>query len=96
MNLSRRSFLSGGSAGALALLARPNLSSARGLLTEPRLDELLKRTLAAATKAGASYADVRVVRFRRENVATREDRVERVASSEDYGVGVAVHLVEVR
>ncbi|MEO7733214.1 MAG: TldD/PmbA family protein [Kofleriaceae bacterium] len=90
MKLSRRSFLSGGSAGALALLARPSLSSARGLLTEPRLDDLLKRTLAAATKAGASYADVRVVRIRREGIATREDRVERVTSREEYGVGVRV------
>jgi TldD protein len=90
VKLSRRSFLTGGSAGALALFAGPRLTTARGLLTEPKLDDLVKRTLAAATKAGASYADVRVVRIRRENIATREDRVERVASSEDYGVGVRV------
>ncbi|HEY0479881.1 MAG TPA: TldD/PmbA family protein [Kofleriaceae bacterium] len=94
MKLTRRSFLAGGlaggSAGALALFAGPRLSAARGLLTEPKLDDLVKRALAAATKAGASYADVRVVRIRRENVATREDRVERVASTEDYGVGVRV------
>src|ERR1043166_3753828 len=94
VKLSRRSFLAGGlaggSAGALALLGGSRLSAARGLLTEPKLDDLVKRALAAATKAGASYADVRVVRIRRENVATREDRVERVASTEDYGVGVRV------
>jgi TldD protein len=90
VKLSRRSFLAGGSAGALALLSGPRLATARGLLTEPKLDDLLKRALAAATKAGATYADVRVVRFRRENVSTREDRVERVASVEDYGVGVRV------
>jgi len=90
VKLSRRSFLKGGSAGALALFAGPRLGTARGLLTEPKLDELVKRALEAATKAGASYADVRVVRIRSENIATREDRVERVASSEDYGVGVRV------
>ncbi len=90
MKLSRRSFLSGGSAGALALLAGPRLSTARGLLTEPRLDDLIKRSLAAATKAGATYADVRVVRIRREGIGTREDRVERVMSTEEYGVGVRV------
>jgi TldD protein len=94
VKLTRRSFLAGslagGSAGALALFAGPRLSAARGLLTEPKLDDLVKRALSAATKAGASYADVRVVRIRRENVATREDRVERVASTEDYGVGVRV------
>src|SRR5512140_2919083 len=90
MAISRRSFLLGASAGTLALLAAPRSVAARGLMTEPKLDELVKRALAAATKAGASYADVRVVRMRRENVSTREDRVERVASSEDYGVGVRV------
>src|SRR4051812_10454871 len=90
VKLSRRSFLAGASAGALALFGTPRLAAARGLLVEPRLDDLVKRALGAATKAGASYADVRVVRFRRENVATREDRVERVAASEDYGVGVRV------
>jgi TldD protein len=90
VKLTRRSFLTGSSAGALALLARPRLDYARGLLTEPKLDELVKRALAAATKAGASYADVRVVRMRRENIATREDRVERVAFTDDYGVGVRV------
>ena len=95
MNLSRRSFLRGSSAGALALAASPRLLSARGLLTEPKLDDLIQRTLAAATKAGATYADVRIVRIRRENVATREDRVERVTSTEDYGVDVQFSLVEI-
>jgi TldD protein len=90
VKLSRRSFLQGSSAGALALLAGPRLVSARGLLTDPKLDDLVKRALGAATKAGASYADVRIVRIRREMIATREDRVERVASIEEYGVGVRV------
>jgi TldD protein len=90
VKLSRRSFLRGSSAGALALAASPRLLSARGLLTEPKLDDLIQRTLAAATKAGATYADIRVVRIRRENVATREDRIERVTSTEDYGIGVRV------
>ncbi|HEU0036946.1 MAG TPA: TldD/PmbA family protein [Kofleriaceae bacterium] len=90
MTLSRRSFLLGASATTLAALAGPRLAAARGLLTEPALDDLIQRALAAATKAGATYADVRIVRIRSERVATREDRVEGVASSEDYGVGVRV------
>ena len=75
---------------SLAALAAPRLISARGLLTDPTLDDLVKRALAAATKAGASYADVRVVRRRGESVAAREDRIERVSSSEQYGIGVRV------
>ena len=41
MKLTRRSFLTASSAGALALLAGPRLNSARGLLTEPKLDDLV-------------------------------------------------------
>src|SRR5262245_10312056 len=87
MKLSRRSFLVGSS---LAALATPRLVAARGLLTDPTLDDIVKRALGAATKAGASYADVRIVRHRRESVNTREEKVERVASTEAYGLGVRV------
>ena len=80
----------GASAGTLAALAAPRIITARGLLTEPTLDDLIQRALAAATKAGASYADVRIVRMRNERVSTREDRIDGVSSSEEYGVGVRV------
>ena len=89
MKLSRRSFL-GGSTAALAVFAAPRLVHARGLLTEPALDDIVQRALAAATKAGATYADVRIVRIRNERVSTREDRIESVSSAEDYGAGVRV------
>ncbi len=85
--MNRRSFLVGSALGALAA---PRLVSARGLLVEPKLDDLVQRALAAATKAGATYADVRVVRRRNENVSAREDKVERVSSSDEYGLGVRV------
>jgi TldD protein len=87
VRLSRRSFLGG---TALAALAGPRLAFARGLLTAPGIDDVVKRALAAATKAGASYADVRLVRRRSERITTREDRIEHVGSSEEYGIGVRV------
>lgn len=94
MAISRRSFLSSVrgamTAGALAALSGPRLARARGLLTEPALDDLIQRALAAAKREGATYADVRIVRIRNERIATREDRIETVASAEDYGVGVRV------
>lgn len=74
----------------LAALASPRIASARGLLTDPALDELIKRTLGAAKKAGASYADVRIVRMRQERLTTREDRLEDIVSADEYGVGVRV------
>jgi TldD protein len=94
MKLTRRSFLIAGSAGAaLAALSAPGrlrLADARGLLTDPTLDQLVQRALAAAKQAGATYADVRVVRRRAEAVRTREAMVQGVDSTESYGVGVRV------
>lgn len=66
------------------------LVDARGLMTDPVLDDLIQRTLAAAKKAGASYADVRIVRMRNERMYCREDRVEGVSSTDEYGLGVRV------
>jgi TldD protein len=78
------------SASAIAAFTGPRLALARGLLTEPKLDDLIKRTLAAAKKAGATYADVRIVRMRNERLSAREDKIESVASIDEYGVGVRV------
>jgi TldD protein len=88
MPFSRRSFLGGASAAVLAAFARPSLSFARGLLEEPALDDILQRALAAAKKAGATYADVRIVRRRTENLSTREDHLVGAGITESYGVGV--------
>src|SRR5215470_1828902 len=90
MTLSRRQFLHSAGALALAAAARPRLASARGLLVEPLIEDVIHRALDAAKQAGATYADVRLVRRRSEAVATREDRVERVDATETYGVGVRV------
>jgi TldD protein len=91
--LDRRRFLIGTGAGALAALgasARARLVHARGLLTDPALDAIVDRALAAATKAGATYADVRLHRRVRESVSTREHHVTGVGYDERYGVGVRV------
>ena len=50
--------------------------------------ELCSTALDAARSAGAWYADVRIVRHRRENVTAREDRVQGVERSESFGFGV--------
>ena len=86
MRITRRAFL----ASSAAALASARLASSRGLVTEPALDDLVKRALAAATRAGASYADVRIVRHRSEALSAREDRLEGIADRDDYGVGVRV------
>lgn len=90
---TRREFLSGSAAVALATIGaatRARLADARGLLTDPALDAVVGRALAAAKQAGASYADVRIVRRRQESITTREDHVTDIGVSESYGLGVRV------
>ncbi len=93
MELTRRSLLLGSSAGAALVLASPvltRLASARGLLTERTLDQVVKAGLDAAKKAGATYADVRIVRRRWESIAARENHISDVSARDSYGVGVRV------
>lgn len=52
--------------------------------------DVLAAALDAAKKAGASYADARIVRRKSEGIWTREDHVVGVAAGETYGIGVRV------
>jgi TldD protein len=56
--------------------------------TEPNIEELANDALQAAKDAGASYADVRFGRFRRQAVSTRERQVTNVSENETFGVGI--------
>ena len=60
-----------------------------------KLDVALKKSLAdaamsAAREGGASYCDVRIGRYLRQFLITREDRIENVVNSESTGVGIRV------
>ena len=68
--------------------------SAESLL-DPGMDVATKKRLAdaalnAAKSGGASYADVRIGRYLRQFVITREDKVQNIVNTESYGVGVRV------
>ena len=59
------------------------------------LDPALKKrladaALAAARQAGATYCDVRIGRYLRQFVITREDKVQNVVNTESTGVGIRV------
>ena len=98
MTTSRRDFLRAGAVAAAATAIGPRLLSAAGTLVKspyivaPEADtyalDLAAEALGAAKDAGASYADVRVGRYRRQSVSTRERRITGVADSESYGIGV--------
>ncbi len=82
MKLSRRALLGG--------LATAGFADAKGLLVEAALSDAVNAALDAAKRGGAQYADVRLHRRRSQDVAVRDDHVERVSDVESYGVGVRV------
>ena len=60
-----------------------------------RFDVKLKKELAdivlnTAKSKGASYADVRIARYLRQYINTRERSVENIANTESYGIGIRV------
>ncbi|MFC4728036.1 TldD/PmbA family protein [Coralloluteibacterium thermophilus] len=56
---------------------------------EPALKKrLADAALDAARQAGASYSDVRIGRYLRQFVVTREDKVQNVVNTESTGVGI--------
>jgi TldD protein len=92
---TRRDFLrsTATTAAALAALGPRALElDAAQTVAAPAADaaalELATRALDAARRAGASYADVRIGRYRRQFVGTRERQVSGVSDSESYGLGV--------
>lgn len=94
--MHRRDFLKFTGAGFGALVLPPAFGKVvpAEVLTST-LDVQFKKTLAdaalnAATKAGASYCDVRVGRYLRQFVITRETKVENVVNTESIGTGVRV------
>ena len=94
--MQRRDFLalSGLTAGGLVLPAYFGQAIAAEQLIE-QIDPALKKRLAdvalqAATGAGASYCDVRIGRYLRQFIVTREDKVQNVVNGESTGVGIRV------
>ena len=53
-------------------------------------DKLADVALPLAKKLGATYADIRINRYRHESISTREERVQNVSRSQSFGFGVRV------
>jgi TldD protein len=88
---SRRQFLATGS----ALIAATYVPAwgdiwQQGLDDDANRAEVAEAALARAKALGASYADVRVNRYRRESIATRERQVQNVSRSTSRGLGLRV------
>src|SRR3989442_1768719 len=53
-------------------------------------NELAELAISRAKKLGATYADIRINRYRNESIFTREERVQNVARTQSFGFGVRV------
>ena len=93
MEFSRRDFIKT-SAVAVGAAALPvwalNAEAANAFWAEVNKDALADAALATAKKLGASYADIRINRYRNQNVSTRERQVLNVSSGQNMGFGVRV------
>jgi len=93
--MDRRDFMkaAGIGVGALILPVYGRSVAAEVLLT--KMDVATKKKLAdtamnAAKAGGASYCDVRIGRYLRQFVITREDKVQNVVNTESSGIGIRV------
>ena len=93
MSSNRRDFLKSSAAAVALTLAAPTrvlAETARNPArwAEPAADDLMAEALNAAKDAGATYADVRIGRYRRQGISTRERQITGVTDGESYGMGI--------
>ena len=90
--VTRRRFIGGSAIATLGTAACKKPTPAAPALPRAasETEDVLARALASAKRAGATYADARIVRRRTERLATREDHIVSVAAGETYGIGVRV------
>lgn len=59
-------------------------------LPDENLKSLAAIAIDAAIAAGASYADIRINRYRNQYISTREEKVQGISDSQSYGFGIRV------
>src|SRR5205814_6732582 len=91
MNFSRRDFVktTGMACGVLAL---PSFVIEAEAAEASKVDKskLAELAISHAKKLGASYADIRINRYRNESIFTREQQVQNVSRTQSFGCGVRV------
>jgi len=93
MTFSRRDFIKTASLtlGALTLPSWVfDANAATNFFIDVNKNDLADIALSTAKKLGASYADIRINRYRLEAIATRERQVQAVSSGQNFGFGVRV------
>lgn len=93
METARRDFLRTATAVAGAATFAPwvlEAEAAQNAAIDRSKPRLAGIALDTAKRLGASYADIRINRYRFESVITREQQVQNVARNQDFGFGVRV------
>lgn len=93
MSTSRRDFLktAGIAIGAVTLAPWVLEAEAKtAAIFQDNKNKLADLALADAKKLGASYADIRINRYRTEGINTRERQVQNVSRNQNFGFGVRV------
>ena len=88
--VSRREFIATGGALVAAACLPSWADALQSAPTDAARVEAAEAALARAAVLGASYADIRISRYRRESIATRERQVQNVQRSASYGMGLRV------
>ncbi len=95
METNRRAFLKATSlacgAASLPSWVLDAEAAAAAVMARDR-EPLAEIALARAKKLGATYADIRINRYRNESIFTREERVQSVSRTQSFGFGVRVLL----
>lgn len=93
--MNRRNFLTASSIGVGGLLMPGFANAVAAEVLLSKMDVASKKAMAnlalnAATSAGASYCDVRIGRYLRQSILTREMKVQSISNTESAGVGIRV------
>jgi TldD protein len=94
----RRDFIRTSAFAAGALVASRYLTPADALasrfvaLEPPEIETLLLQAIDALKSGGATFADARIGRYRRQNISTREQQITGVSDTDSIGLGVRALL----
>ena len=93
MSSSRRDFLKTAGLALGTITLAPwvlEAEAAANVIIQDNKNKFADLALATAKKLGASYADIRINRYRTEAISTRERQVQNVARNQNFGFGVRV------
>ncbi|HTK82064.1 MAG TPA: metallopeptidase TldD-related protein [Bacteroidota bacterium] len=91
--MKRRDFVKLTAASGAAFILPGSLLSRQApspQFSDPDLRVIADEALNSARMSGASYADIRINRYRNQSIATREQRVTNISNNEEYGFGIRV------